>query len=166
MLVRVGGRLKRRAKARTLAELEEVLGEELVQARRDANQELVAKLDSELAAARARDAEARAPEEPPEPEPPAPEPAAEPVEPVVEPSPPEPTPTLDVTEVSSAVEPSGGSAVAGWATLGAGSAWAWHAAGQGTGLSSDMDGISMRDQGSSRVRGGRVYVGGGLRGGK
>ena len=51
-------------------------------------------------------------------------------------------------------------------TLGAGSAWAWHAAGQGTGLSSDMDGISMRDQGSSRVRGGRVYVGGGLRGGK
>ncbi len=124
MLVRVGGRLKRRAKARTLAELEEVLGEELVQARRDANQELVAKLDSELAAARARDAEARAPEEPPEPEPPAPEPAAEPVEPVVEPSPPEPTPTLDVTEVSSAVEPSGGSAVAGWATLGAGSALA------------------------------------------
>ena len=48
----------------------------------------------------------------------------EPVEPVVEPSPPEPTPTLDVTEVSSAVEPSGGSAVAGWATLGAGSALA------------------------------------------
>lgn len=50
--------------------------------------------------------------------------------------------------------------------LGAGSAWAWRAAGQGAGLSSDMDGISMRDQSSSRTRGGRVYVGGGLRGGK
>lgn len=50
--------------------------------------------------------------------------------------------------------------------LGGGTAWAWRASGQGTGLSSDMDGISMRGQGNSRVRGGRVYVGGGLRGGK
>jgi hypothetical protein len=50
--------------------------------------------------------------------------------------------------------------------LGGGTAWAWQASGQGTGLSSDMDGISMRDQASSRTRGGRVYVGGGLRGGK
>ena len=50
--------------------------------------------------------------------------------------------------------------------LGGGTAWAWQAAGAGTGLSSDMDGISMRDQSSSRTRGGRVYVGGGLRGGK
>lgn len=50
--------------------------------------------------------------------------------------------------------------------LGVSTAWAWQAAGAGTGLSSDMDGISMRDQGDTRTRGGRVYVGGGLRGGK
>ncbi len=50
--------------------------------------------------------------------------------------------------------------------LGAGTAWSWQASGEGTGLSSDMDGISMRDQGDTRTRGGRVFVGGGLRGGK
>ncbi len=50
--------------------------------------------------------------------------------------------------------------------LGAGTAGAWHATAQGWGLDDDLAGISLRDQSASRTRGSRVYVGGGLRGGK
>ena len=115
LLAAIDRKLRRRAQAGSLAELEQVLGEELVRAQKDDNPELVATLERELAAARAR-------EKPPEPEPVAPEPVAEPVEPVADPSPPEPPPPVEVTEVSPAVKPSGGAAVAGWATLGVGSA--------------------------------------------
>ena len=42
----------------------------------------------------------------------------------------------------------------------------WDAAGRGLGLSSDLDDVSLRDESAPRARGGRVFVGGGLRGGK
>lgn len=43
---------------------------------------------------------------------------------------------------------------------------AWDASRRGLGLSGDLDDVSLRDESVPRTRGARVFVGGGLRGGK